>query len=138
LLHKREEIGHAPVLGDLAVAHAHHVHGLELDFATGWRHAEKLAHVRAVVVLVGRYPVPIGKLPVDVRVEVREGSAQNLVTARRRYSAATARPPRYTAAAPTMLINSFASFPHPKAQKARIVPIDAYVLEVPGIGASSS
>jgi hypothetical protein len=28
---------------------------------------------------VGRHPVSIGKLPVDVRVEVREGSARNLV-----------------------------------------------------------
>src|SRR5678816_3498079 len=60
LLHKREEIGHAPVLGDLAVAHAHHVHGLELDFATGWRHAEELALVGAVVGFVGRHLVPIG------------------------------------------------------------------------------
>ena len=73
LLHKREEIGHAPVLGDLAVAHAHHVHCLELDFATGWRHAEELALVRTMVGFVGRHPVPIGKLPVDVRVEVPEG-----------------------------------------------------------------
>ena len=35
--------------------------------------------VRAVVGFVGRHPVAIGKLPVDVCVEVREGSAQNLV-----------------------------------------------------------
>ena len=35
--------------------------------------------MRAMVGFVGRHPVPIGKLPVDVRVEVREGSAQNLV-----------------------------------------------------------
>ena len=84
LLHKREEIGHAPVLGDLAVAHAHHVHCLELDFATGWRHAEELALVRTMVGFVGRHPVPIGKLPVGVRVEVPEGGAQNLVKARAR------------------------------------------------------
>src|SRR4029077_2844241 len=64
LLHKREKIGHAPVLGDLAIAHAHHVHCLELDFATSWRHAEELALVRTVVGFVGRHPVPIGKLPV--------------------------------------------------------------------------
>src|SRR5882762_8071777 len=79
LLHEREEIGHAPVLGDLAVAHAHHVHGLELDFATSWREAEEFALVRAMVGFVRRHPVPIGELPVDVRVEVRKGSAQNLV-----------------------------------------------------------
>jgi DNA-binding transcriptional LysR family regulator len=53
------------MLGDLAVAHTHHVHGLELDFAAGWRDAEELAPVRAMVGLVGRHPVAIGKLPVD-------------------------------------------------------------------------
>ena len=31
LLHEREEVGHAPVLGDLAVAHANDVDGLELN-----------------------------------------------------------------------------------------------------------
>ena len=31
LLHKGEEVGHAPVLGDLAVAHAHDINGLELN-----------------------------------------------------------------------------------------------------------
>src|SRR3981081_4170863 len=45
----------------------------------GWRDAEELASVRAMVGLVGRHPVAIGKLPVDVRVEVWEGSAQTLV-----------------------------------------------------------
>ena len=36
LLHEREEVGHAPVLGDLAVAHAHVVYGLEVDLAHLW------------------------------------------------------------------------------------------------------
>lgn len=62
-----------------AVVHAHHVHRLKLDLATGWRDAEELALVRAVVSFIGRHPVAIGKLPVDVGVEVREGGTQNLV-----------------------------------------------------------
>jgi hypothetical protein len=45
LLHQREEVGHAPVLGDLAVAHAHDVDGLELNFASRRRHAQEFSPV---------------------------------------------------------------------------------------------
>ena len=67
------------MLGDLAVAHAHDVDGLELDFAAGRRHAKELSPVRPVIGFVGRHAVTIGKLPMDVGVKVGKGSAQNLV-----------------------------------------------------------
>jgi fermentation-respiration switch protein FrsA (DUF1100 family) len=67
LLHQGKEIGHAPMLGDLPVAHAHDVDGLELNFSARRRHPEKLPKVRPMIGLVGRYPVAIGKLPMDYR-----------------------------------------------------------------------
>src|SRR5215207_1617937 len=79
LLHEGEKIGYAPMLGNLAVPHAHDVHGLKRDFAACWRDAEKLSLMRAMVGLVGRHAVAIGKLPLDGRVEVRERRAEDLV-----------------------------------------------------------
>ena len=67
------------MLGDLAVAHAHDVDGLELNFAACRRHAEKFSQVRPVVSLVGRHPVAIGKLPMDFGVEVGESGAEDFV-----------------------------------------------------------
>jgi hypothetical protein len=52
LLHKGEEIGHAPVLGDLAVAHAHDINGLELNLTARRCHAQEFSPVRPVVGLV--------------------------------------------------------------------------------------
>lgn len=62
-----------------AVAHAHDVDGLEVNFSSRRRHAEKLSEVRSVIGLVGRHPVTIGKLPMDFGVEVGESGAEDLV-----------------------------------------------------------
>src|SRR4051812_11437184 len=70
LLHKGEEIGHAPVLGDLAVAHAHDINGLELNLTARRCHAQEFSPVRPVVGLVRRHAVAICKLPMDFRVKV--------------------------------------------------------------------
>ena len=70
LLHKGEEIGHAPVLGDLAVAHAHDINGLELNVTARRCHAQEFSPVRPVVGLVRRHAVAICKLPMDFRVKV--------------------------------------------------------------------
>jgi len=79
LLHEREKIGYTPVLGNLAVAHAHHVDGLELDSPACRGAAEELTLMRAMVSLVRRHAIAIGKLPMNVGVEVREGGPENLV-----------------------------------------------------------
>ena len=74
-----EEIGHAPVLGDLAVAYAHDIDGLELNFAAGRRHAKEFSSVRPVIGLVRRHAVAIGNLPMDVGVKVGKRRPENLV-----------------------------------------------------------
>src|SRR6476620_9854867 len=70
LLHQREKISHTPVLGDLAVADAHHVDSLEVNFAVSWSDAEEISFVCSVVCLVRDHPVAIGKLPMDLWVKV--------------------------------------------------------------------
>ena len=70
LLQKGEEIGHAPVLGDLAVAHAHDINGLEMNFAARRRHAQEFSPVGPVIGLVRRHAVAICELPMDVGVKV--------------------------------------------------------------------
>ena len=67
------------MLGDLAVAHAHDVDGLELNFAARRRHAEEFSPVRAVIGLVRRHAVAIGELPMDVGVKVGERGAEHSV-----------------------------------------------------------
>ena len=67
------------MLGDLAIAHAHDVDGLELNFSARRRHAKKLSQMRPVIGLVGRHPVAIGKLPMDFGVEVGESGAEDFV-----------------------------------------------------------
>src|ERR1700750_2840969 len=76
LLHEREEIGHAPVVGDLAVAHPHDVDGLELDLAACRLDAEEFSAVCPVIGLVRRDAVSIGKLPMDVSVKVGKRGLQ--------------------------------------------------------------
>ena len=49
LLHEREEVGHAPVLGDLAVAHAHDIDGLELNLTARGCHAQEFSSVSPVI-----------------------------------------------------------------------------------------
>jgi len=58
------------MVGDLAVANAHHVDGLKVNFAVSWSDAEKISFVCSVVCLVRDHPVAIGKLPMDLWVKV--------------------------------------------------------------------
>ena len=60
------------MLGDLPVAHAHNVNGLELNLSAPWSHTEELSQMSPVVGLVGRDPVAIGQLPMDLRMKVGE------------------------------------------------------------------
>jgi hypothetical protein len=63
------------MLNDLAVAHAHDVDSLELNFAHGRRHAQEVSLVDPVISLVRRHAVAIGDLPMDVGVKVGKSSA---------------------------------------------------------------
>jgi hypothetical protein len=72
LLYKREEIADSPVVSDFAVLDPHYINGLEMDFTVSWRDAKKGSFVRAVVRLERRHSVTVGKLPVDLRMKVRE------------------------------------------------------------------
>jgi hypothetical protein len=55
LLHEGEEIGYAPMLGDLAIAHPHDIDGLELNLPARRRHAQKFSAMRPVIGLVCRH-----------------------------------------------------------------------------------
>src|SRR4051794_16574774 len=67
------------MLGNLAVAHAHHIHRFKLDFATRRGDAEEFALVGAMIGFVGRDPVAVGKLPMDLRVEIRESRPEHSI-----------------------------------------------------------
>jgi hypothetical protein len=71
-LHQREKIPDAPVVGDLAVADAHHVDRLEVNFAVSWSDAEEISFMCSVVCLVRDHPIAIGELPMDLWVKVGE------------------------------------------------------------------
>jgi len=60
------------MVGDFAVVDTHDVDRLEMDFTVSWSHAKKGPVVRTVVRLVSCHSVTIGKLPMDVRMKVRE------------------------------------------------------------------
>src|SRR6476620_9606907 len=72
LLHQREKISHTPVVGDFAVADAHHVDSLEVNFAVSWSDAEEISFMCSVVCLVSDHVVAIGELPMDLWVKVGE------------------------------------------------------------------
>jgi len=61
------------VVGDLAVADAHHVDSLEVNFAVSWSDAEEISFMCSVVCLVRGHPVAIDDLPMDLCVKVGEG-----------------------------------------------------------------
>jgi hypothetical protein len=65
------------MLSDLAVAHAHDVDSLELNFATRRRRAQEFSPVGPVIGLVRCHAVAIGDLPMDVGVKVGKGGAQH-------------------------------------------------------------
>src|SRR6266550_8594113 len=79
LLHEGEEIGYAPMLGDLAIAHPHDIDGLELNLPARRRQAQKFSAMRPVIGLVRRHAVPIGKLPMNFGVKVGECGAQRSI-----------------------------------------------------------
>ena len=58
------------MVGDFSVMHTHDIDRLEMDFAVSWSDAKKWSFVCAVVRLVRRHSVAVGKLPVDLRVKV--------------------------------------------------------------------
>src|SRR5215831_5529937 len=60
------------MVGYFAVLHAHDIDRLEMNLALRWRDAKERSFMRPVVGLVSRHTISIGKLPVDLRVEVRE------------------------------------------------------------------
>ena len=82
-----EEIGHAPMLSDLAVAHAHDIDSLELNFATRRRRAQEFSPVGPVIGLVRCHAVAIGDLPMDVGVKVGKAARST------RYNSLAPRPP---------------------------------------------
>jgi hypothetical protein len=60
------------MVGDLAVAHAHAVYGLEVNLAPGRRQSPERPFVRPMVRFVRRHTVAVGNLPMDLRVKIRE------------------------------------------------------------------
>jgi hypothetical protein len=60
------------MVGDFAMLDTHDVDRLEMDFTVSWSNAKKGPFVSAVVRLVRCHSVTIGKLPVDLRMKVRE------------------------------------------------------------------
>ena len=60
------------MVGDLAVLDAHDIDGLEVHLAVGWSDPQESPFMCAVVGFVRRHAIAIGKLPVDLRMKVRE------------------------------------------------------------------
>src|SRR5215468_1730137 len=60
------------MIGDFSVLHTHDIDRLEMDFSVSWSEPKKGPFVRAVVRLVRCHSVTVGKLPVDLRMEVGE------------------------------------------------------------------
>ena len=67
------------MLGNLAVPHAHDIDGLELNFATSRRDAEEVPFVRAMISLIRRDAIAVGKLPMDFSMKVGESRAEDFV-----------------------------------------------------------
>jgi hypothetical protein len=59
-------MGHAPMLGDLAVAHAHDVDGFTGDASTGRCQTQECSLVCAMIRLVRRHQLPVGGLSMDI------------------------------------------------------------------------
>src|SRR5215831_9752438 len=65
-------IANTPVVGDFTVLETHDVDGVEMDFSVSWSDAKKVPFMSAVIRLVRCHSVPIGELPVDLRMKVGE------------------------------------------------------------------
>src|SRR5260221_6008436 len=57
---------------DLPVTHAHDVDRLEVDFAMGRSDAKENSFMCPVIRFICRYVFPIGELPMDLSMEIRE------------------------------------------------------------------
>src|SRR5215218_7845990 len=67
------------MLGNLAIPHAHDIHGLELNFAARRHHAQEFSLVGPVICLVRGHAVAIGNLPVYFSVKVGERCPESFV-----------------------------------------------------------
>src|ERR1700756_5622698 len=74
LLHKRQKVCDSPMIGDLSVLYAHHVHSFKLDFAVARRDSVERAFVSPVIRFKGDYAIAVSKLPVDFGAKVRKCS----------------------------------------------------------------
>src|SRR5207245_9062808 len=72
VLCERREIRDAPVVGDLAVAYAHDVYGLEVDLAPGRRQSPECPFVCAMVRFIRCHSIAVGDLPMDLCVKIRK------------------------------------------------------------------
>ena len=63
------------MVGDLAVADAHHVDSLEVNFAVSWSDAEEISFMCSIIRLVRDHPIAIGELPMDLWMKVGESVA---------------------------------------------------------------
>src|SRR5713101_5782270 len=70
LPHEGQQVTDPPMIGNLSVLYAHHVHAFELDFAVGRSDSKKRALVGSVIRFKGGHAVAVGKLPVDFSVQV--------------------------------------------------------------------
>ena len=60
------------MVGNFSVLHTHDIDRLEMDFTVSWSDAKKGPFMSAVVRLVRCNSVAVGKLPVNLRMKVRE------------------------------------------------------------------
>src|SRR5215469_2941926 len=60
------------MVGDLAVLNTPHVDRLEMNLAMSWSDSKKRPLMSAVVRLVRSHSIAISKLPMDLRMKVRE------------------------------------------------------------------
>src|SRR5262249_52127920 len=75
LLHERQQIADSPMVCDLAVPHAHHVNGFEMNVAMSRRNSEEWAIVGAVIGFVSSHTIAIRELPMNLRMKVRKRRA---------------------------------------------------------------
>src|SRR5215469_15355743 len=76
LLHKRQKIADSPVVGDLAILDAHDIDCLEMNLAMSWSDSKEWPLMSAIVGLVSSHSIAISKLPMDLRMKVREGDTK--------------------------------------------------------------
>src|SRR5215471_15793051 len=83
LLQEPEQISHAPVRDDLAVADTHDVDGVEAHLLAAWLSTHERAVMSAVVRLVRCDAVAVAELKVNLSAEVGEDGAQRAIKSTR-------------------------------------------------------